>query len=156
MENKQQIPEQFIDILADCTIGIKSYEEVELLIPQYILKDEYLARQFIENALKNDEKRFIHAAIAWHFLYDKHGSMVDLLGRLLLSENHEQHQEVLMYCSCPEFAELTPYLDQMLSTEYNGNLKDAAYPLWIYWALIRINTSEAENVLKKHNMLETE
>ena len=44
--------------------------------------------------------------------------------------------------------------DQMLSTEFKGNLKDAAYPLWIYWALIRINTSEAENVLKKHNMSE--
>jgi hypothetical protein len=152
----KNISEPFINLLADCTIGIKSYEEAELLIPQYILKDESLARQFIENALESDEKRLIHAAIAWHFLYDKHGSMIDLLGRLLLSEKHEQHEEILMYCSCPEFAELTPYLDQMLSTEYNGNLKDAPYPKWIYWTLYRINTPEADAVLKKHDMWEDE
>lgn len=71
---------------------------------------------------------------------------------LLLFEKHQQHQDVLMYCSCPEFAELTHYLVQMLSTEFKGNLKDAVYPLWIAWTLDRINTSEAEEVLKKHNM----
>lgn len=152
----KNVSEKFIDLLADCTIGIKSYEEAELLIPRHILNDESLARQFIEYALDSDNETLVNAAIAWHFLYDKHGCMIDLLGRLLLSEKHEQHQEVLMYCSCPEFAELTPYLDQMLSTEFNGNLKDAPYPKWIYLALVRINTSEAENVLKKHNMLETE
>lgn len=150
----KNISEPFINLLADCTIGIKSYEEAELLIPQYILKDESLARQFIENALSSDDERLTNAAIAWHFLYDKHGSMIDLLGKLLLSEKHQQHQEILMYCSCPEFAELVPYLDQMLSTEYNGDLKDVPYPKWIYWTLYRINTPEADNVLKKHHMWE--
>jgi hypothetical protein len=150
------ISEEIIGVLADCTLGIIAYEDAGGLIPESLLKDAALARQFIEYALDSDNETLMNAALAWHFLYDKHCSMIDLLGRLLLSEKHEQHQEVLMYCSCPEFAELTPYLDQMLSTEFKGNLKDAAYPLWIYWALVRINTSEAENVLKKHNMLETE
>ncbi len=150
------ISEEIIGVLADCTLGIIAYEDAAGLIPESLLKDAALARQFIEYALDSDNETLVNAALAWHFLYDKHGSMIDLLGRLLLSEKHEQHQEVLMYCSSPEFAELVPYLDQMLSTEYNGNLKYAPYPLWIYWALVRINTSEAENVLKKHNMLETE
>jgi hypothetical protein len=120
------------------------------------LKDESLARQFIENALEIDDTRLINAAIAWHFLYDKHGSMIDLLGQLLLSEKHEQHEEILMYCSCSEFADLTPYLDQMLSTEYKGNLEHAPYPKWIYWTLYRINSPEADAVLKKHDMWEDE
>lgn len=152
----KNISEPFIDLLADCTIGIKSYEEAELQIPQYILKDEYLARQFIENALESDEKRLINAAIAWHFLYDNHGSMVDLLGRLLLSEKHEQHEEILMYSSCPEFAELTPYLDQLLSTEFKGHLEHAPYPKWVYWTLYRINIPESNAVLKKHDMWQEE
>lgn len=150
------VSEEIIRILADSTIGVIAYEDAAQQIPESLLEDAALARQFIEYALDSDNEALMNAALAWHFLYDKHCSMIDLLGRLLLSEKHEQHQEVLMYCSCPEFAELTPYLDQMLSTEFKGNLKDAAYRLWIYWALVWINTSEAENVLKTHNMLKTE
>lgn len=150
------LSEEQIKILADCTLGIIAYEDAAEQIPDSLLKDTALAREFIEYALGSKNETLVNAALAWHFLYDKHCSMIDLLGRLLLSEKHEQHQDILMYCSSPEFAELVPYLDQMLSTEYNGNLKDAPYPLWIYWALVRINTSEAEEVRKKHNMLETE
>ncbi|TDB64660.1 hypothetical protein [Arundinibacter roseus] len=145
-----------IETLQDAVLGVIAYEDVWQLIPDTLLKDGEKARQFIEFAIREDRAELLNASIAWHFLYDRHGSMIDLLGRLLLSENHEQHQEVLMYCSCPEFAELTPYLDQMLSTEYNGNLKDAPYPKWIYWTLYRINTPEADDVLKKHDMWEEE
>lgn len=150
------LSEDEVNILTDYAIGIKTEEEVTKKIPQEILENEVLARQFIENALERDEARLIPVALTRHFLYNKHGSMIDLLGRLLLSEKHEQYEEILMYCACPEFAELTSYLDQILSTKFKGNLEHAPYPKWIYRTLYRINTPEANEVLRKHNMWDEE
>lgn len=71
------LSEVHIKILADSSIGIITYEYAAQQIPDSLLKDIVLARQFIEYALASDNETLVNAALAWHFLIDKHGSMID-------------------------------------------------------------------------------
>lgn len=139
-----------IEILQDAVYGEIWYDDVQNLIPATLLNDEDKARQFVEFAIKENTDLLLNAALAWLFILDRYGKLIPLLGEVLLSDKHHQHEEIIMYCSCPEFAELVPYFDQMLTKTFTGYLKNDAYPKWISHALYR-NTPESLAVIEKHS-----